>query len=299
MEEKKKLNLFSPAVVQQLRKKYGFKNSKSLGQNFIADRNVIENIIEGSGITEDDLVIEIGPGLGVLTAAAAEIAKKVVAIEIDKNLLPILNETLGAYENIEIINEDILKVNLNELIARLQSETPGGFDKVRVIGNLPYYISTPIIMSLLETGIDADSITCMMQKEVAQRITAPCGKKEYGAISVAVGYYCKSTLLFDVSRNVFIPAPKVDSAVLRLDMRTESPVELKDRKVFFACIKAGFGQRRKTLGNAMTGIYGIDKASVQKLLAKAKIEPSRRAETLTLEEFATLANVVAEEIQNK
>jgi len=277
------MKLYSPAVIASLKEKHNFKISKSLGQNFLTDKNIIDKIVDGAQITEHDLVIEIGPGMGALTAAIAERARKVIAVEIDRNLIPILTDTLTSYENIEIIHGDILKQNLNEI-----SEEASG--RVKIVGNLPYYITTPVIMKILEEKTNAQSITVMMQKEVAERINAKPGTKAYGAITVAINYYCTVHHIADVHRSVFFPKPNVDSQVLRLDVRENSPVQLIDEKAFFACIKAGFGQRRKTLLNALTGLYGIDKVGALNVLQNAGIDPIRRSETLNIDEFATLAN---------
>lgn len=281
--------LYAPSTVRQIKDKHGFRLSKSLGQNFLIDKNIIDKIIEKSFITEDDLVIEIGPGIGVLTAEAAQRAKKVIAIEIDQNLIPILKETLVDYSNIEILNQDILKTDLAKVIAS-EKKIKG----VKIIGNLPYYITTPIIMKLLEDGVPADSITVMMQKEVAERIQSGPGNKTYGAVSVAVQYYCTIEQVAAVPKEVFMPQPKVDSTVLRLDIRKKRPIELADEKVFFSCIKNGFGQRRKTLLNSMNGVCGLGKEAVKEILESAGIDPIRRAETLSLTEFGRIANRVAE-----
>lgn len=286
------MKLYAPSTIQAIRDRHDFKLSKSLGQNFITDRSVIEKIIDGSEIGEEDLVIEIGPGIGVLTAEAAEAAMRVVAVEIDKKLIPILEETLGEYDNIRVINQDILKTDINEIIR--EERTAGHFTGgVKIIGNLPYYITTPIIMELLENGVKAESITIMMQKEVADRIKASPGGKTYGALSVAVQYYCTVEQIASVPKEVFIPRPKVDSAVLRLSVRDEKPVQLTDEKVFFACIRHGFGQRRKTLLNSLTGVCGLSKEQVKDVLAEAGVDAVRRAETLSIEEFAAIANGVA------
>lgn len=278
------MKLYTPSTIREIKAKYGFQLSKSLGQNFLTDKNIIDKIIDAADIHEDDLVIEIGPGIGVLTAEAAQKAGKVIAIEIDRNLIPILKETLGEYDNVEVINQDVLKTDLNEIIAE------AGYKSAKIIGNLPYYITTPIIMSILERRINADSITIMMQKEVADRIKSAPGKKTYGALSVAVQYYCTINSVVTVPKEVFFPAPKVDSAVLRLDVREERPVDLVDEKMFFSCIKAGFGQRRKTLSNSLMGIGAYTKEEVKQCLSDCGIEEKRRAETLSLEEFAKLAN---------
>lgn len=283
------MKLYAPSTIQAIKEQHNFKLSKSLGQNFITDRNVIERIIEGACIGADDLVIEIGPGIGVLTAEAAEAAAKVVAIEIDKKLIPILAETLEEYDNIRILNQDVLKTDLNEIIQKeREADTFAG--DVKIIGNLPYYITTPIVMGLLESGVKAESITIMMQKEVADRIKAEPGGKTYGAISVAVQYYCTVEQVAAVPKEVFIPRPKVDSAVLKLCIRKERPVELLDEKALFACIKAGFGQRRKTLLNSLTGAVGMSREEVRTVLQSVGIDLARRAETLDMKEFAAIAN---------
>ena len=300
------MKLYSPTVIATLKEKHNFKISKSLGQNFLTDQNIIEKILDGAQIEEGDFVIEIGPGMGVLTAAASERASKVLAIEIDKNLLPILADTLSEYENVEIIHGDVLKQDLNALIAQSLDSSDsakhnteqgsvaptGNANNVKIIGNLPYYITTPIIMKILEEKTQAHSLTIMMQKEVAERINARPGTKAYGAITVAINYYCTVHHIADVHRSVFIPKPNVDSQVLRLDIRETPPVHVESEKVFFACIKAGFGQRRKTLLNSLTGVHGLEKQEVLEALQKAKIDPTRRAETLDLSEFATLANCI-------
>lgn len=278
------MKLYAPSTIRDIKERYGFKLSKSLGQNFLTDKNIIDKIIEATQITGEDLVIEIGPGIGVLTAEAAQLAAKVVAVEIDQNLIPILRETLGGFDNVEIIHQDVLKTDLNQII---QSS---GCRHARIIGNLPYYITTPIIMALLENHVMADSITIMMQKEVADRIKSQPSSKSYGALSVAVQYYCTVDSVAIVPKEVFVPVPKVDSAVLRLNIRREKPVELVDEEMFFRCIKAGFGQRRKTLSNSLMGIGSVTKEDVKAALAACGIDEKRRAETLSLDEFADLAN---------
>ena len=282
------MKLYAPSTIREIKDKYGFRLSKSLGQNFLTDKNIIDEIIESAQIGPEDLVMEIGPGIGVITMEAEEKEKKVIAVEIDKNLIPILKETLKDYDNVEIINKDILKTDVNGLIDGCKEKFAG----VKILGNLPYYITTPIIMKLLEDGVKADSITIMMQKEVADRIKALPGTKAYGALSVAVQYYCTAEAVVNVPKEVFMPQPKVDSTVLRLCIRKEKPVILEDRDMFFRCVKAGFGQRRKTLLNSLMGIDNITKDIVRDALEKAGIDPSRRAETLNLEEFAKLSNEV-------
>lgn len=286
------MKLYAPSTIREIKDKHGFKISKSLGQNFLTDKNIIDKIIESADIGENDLVIEIGPGLGVLTREAAEEAGKVVAVEIDNNLIPILEENLADFNNIEIINQDILKVSLINVLE--QNDIINGHKRegIKIIGNLPYYITTPIIMKILEDRVPADSITIMMQKEVADRIKAEPGSKTYGALSAAVQYYCTVEDVAKVPKEVFFPQPKVDSAVIRLDIRKERPVDLDNEDVFFACIKSGFGQRRKTLSNSLSGVCGLSKEAVLEALTEAGIDPVRRAETLSLEDFANLANAV-------
>lgn len=290
------MELYSPKAIEYIKARYGFSLSKSLGQNFLTDPNVLYEIIEGAEVGEDDLVIEIGPGIGTLTAEAAQTAAAVVAVEVDNRLIPILEDTLGDFDNVEIINNDILKTDVNEIIDR--KRRAGEFTgKVRIIGNLPYYITTPIIMKLLEAEVKADSITIMMQKEVADRIKSQPGNKSYGAISVAVQYYCTVSKVANVPASVFVPRPKVDSAVLNLTLRDEKPAELKDKELFFACVKAGFGQRRKTLLNALTGLRGLEKEKVLEILQETGTDPRRRAETLRIEEFAKIANCIFDYIE--
>ncbi|MDD6880167.1 MAG: 16S rRNA (adenine(1518)-N(6)/adenine(1519)-N(6))-dimethyltransferase RsmA [Firmicutes bacterium] len=280
------MKLYEPSTIKKIREEYGFKFSKSLGQNFLTDKNIIDEIVYGAGIGQEDTVLEIGPGIGVITYEAAKLAKKVIAVEIDKSLLPILAETLSEYDNVKVINEDILKLDINKLI---EDE---GMKNVKIMGNLPYYITTPIIMKILEEGVKASSITIMMQKEVADRIKAGPGTKAYGALSVAVQYYCTVDKVASVPRSVFVPQPNVDSIVLRLNIRSEKAVKLDNEKLFFDCVKAGFGQRRKTLLNSLQKVNGVDKNIVMQSLASAGIDESRRAETLTIEEFALIANEV-------
>ena len=284
------MKLYQPSTIKEIRDKYGFRFSKGLGQNFLTDKNIIDSIIEGSGVTADDLVIEIGPGIGVITRELAEIAHKVIAIEIDTNLLPILNETLGEFDNIKVLNEDVLKTDLKAIIEG--EEFPG---KVRVIGNLPYYITTPIIMKLLEDAPGIDTITVMMQKEVADRLKAGPGTKDCGAISLMVQYFSDITEIVKVPKTVFVPQPKVDSMVLRLDVKEKPAVEVRDPDFMFRVIKAGFGQRRKTLSNALSVLEGYSKDQIKAALAASGIDPVRRGETLDLTEYARLSDALLEE----
>lgn len=286
--------LYSSGEIRSLERKYHFHMAKKFGQNFLTDKSIISDIVESSGATDKDLIIEIGPGMGVLTAEAAKTAGKVVAIEIDEKLLPILAETLGQYDNVKIINEDILKVNLTQIIEEEKVLSDGSSaQSIRILGNLPYYITTPILMKLLEDRIEAETITIMVQKEVAQRISSPPGSRTYGAISVAVQYYCEVEYVETVPKEVFVPRPKVDSAILLLKVRKKSPVDLISEELFFECIKKGFGQRRKTLKNALADIRGKNKEEIGEILRECGIDPVRRAETLSISEFATLANRLA------
>lgn len=288
------MKLYSPSEINEIRRIFGFRNSKSLGQNFLTDKNIIDRIIEGSDIGPEDLVIEIGPGIGVITREAASAAKKVVAVEIDTDLLPVLEYTLGDLNNVEVINQDILKTDLKELIA---SQDFSG--NVRVIGNLPYYITTPIIMKLLEEDIGAETITVMMQKEVADRLKAAPGKKDCGAISLMVQYFAEIREIVRVPKTVFIPQPKVDSTVLRLDVRKEKPVEIRDEEYFFKVIKAGFAQRRKTIANSLSVLGDVTREEILRALETAGIDPVRRGETLDLREYAALAKALAERNSNE
>ena len=292
--------LYSPATIQKIKNKYEFQLSKSLGQNFLIDGNLVGRIIENSLIDKEDLVIEVGPGIGVLTAEAAKEARKVIAVEIDRNLIPILQETLAGYDNIEIINRDIMKTDFREIIKNAEKGNKRPFNSVKIIGNLPYYITTPIIMKVLEEdGRDlVDNITIMLQKEVADRIRAIPGSKAYGALSVMVQYYCIVDKIASVSKEVFMPKPKVDSSVIRLTICKEPPVELDNEGTFFAVVKAGFGQRRKTLLNSLNGIYGFSKEEVKEVMSKAGINPNRRAETLDMKEFAVLSNSIYKGIRD-
>lgn len=291
--------LHTPGLVRSLTEKYGFRVSKSLGQNFLMDQHIVDQIIKGSNIDEASLVIEIGPGLGVLTAAAAKKAGKVVAIEIDKKLLPILKETLGEYPNVEVIQGDILKTDLLPILEQNQKVGGRNRESIRVMGNLPYYITTPIIMKLLEERLPLSSITIMMQKEVGERIAAQPGTKAYGALSLAVQYYATVTQVSKVSREVFFPKPNVDSIVLRLDLRKEAPVSLENEQLFFDVIKAGFSQRRKTLRNTLSGLASLSREEMEAAMEAAGIDPGRRGETLSMEEFAALSNQIDQRSSSK
>ena len=270
----------------------GVRPSKSLGQNFLIDEDVIAAIVEGSGVRSETLVIEIGPGTGALTLPLAEKAGWLVAVELDERVIPGLRVKTYSLGNVEIIHEDILRIDLRELIERELREHD--LKEVRIVGNLPYYITTPIIMKLLESDTGAASITAMMQKEVGDRIAAEPGTKLSGAITYSVHYYADVSSIVSAGRECFYPAPKVDSVVLRLDIREECPVQVKDEDLFFRCIRAGFSQRRKTLLNSLTSLGDYDKTQIAEALDKAGIEHERRAESLSMEEFARLADSLKE-----
>ncbi len=271
-----------------LMKKYNITASKALGQNFLIDDQVIENTVNSAQINENDLVIEIGPGLGTLTDELAKKAGKVICVELDKKMVAILKERFFLYKNVELINEDILKVDLNKLIEENQ------FEKTKIVANLPYYITTPIIMKLLETRAKVDSITVMVQKEVAERLCAKTGTREAGAITYAVEYYAKAKKLFIVPSSAFIPMPNVESEVITLEVRKEVPFEIKDEKLLFEIIKYAFMQRRKTLINALQNLDKCGgKENVKKILKDLCIDERVRGEALTLQDFIRISNRVA------
>lgn len=286
------MKLYTPTGIKEIREKFGFNFSKSLGQNFLIDKNIIDKIIEGAKIKKDDLVIEIGPGIGVITYEASSFAKKMIAIEIDKKLPKILKYTLAERDNVEVINKDVLDVNLNEVI-----ESNGEKEAI-IIGNLPYYITTPIIMHLLENHVKAKAIVIMMQKEVADRLMATPGTKEYGSITAAVNYYCDIEMITKVPKGAFMPEPKVNSVVLKLIPKKENKLKLSDEKLFFNCIKYGFGKRRKTLLNSLSSMPGITKTELSKALEKANIDKNRRAETLSIIEFGILSDILYQEVNH-
>lgn len=265
--------------------RYNFKFTKSLGQNFLTDETVLDDIVNGAGITEEDYVIEIGPGVGTLTKELLGRAKHVTSIEIDTKLIPILEQELGGYENFSLVHKDALKVDYKELIKDESS--------VKVVANLPYYVTTPILVNLLKSDIKFKSITIMIQKEVAERINAKPSTKDYGAFTLLAQYYCNSEIIRNVPPSCFIPSPKVDSIVIRLDKLDKPRVEVKDEKLFFSIIRQSFNMRRKTLWNGLKGL-GIDRAIQEKAFAAAGIDPSRRGETLSIEEFALLADKMRE-----
>ncbi len=269
-------------VTSHILKAFNLHASKRLGQNFLIDAGVVNGIVATAEIEPGDRVLEIGPGIGTLTQALAEAGADVTAVELDKKLPAVLAETLKAYDNVRIVPGDILKTDIRALM---------GDEPFKVVANLPYYITTPIIMALLEQKLPITRIVTMVQKEVAERMTAEPGGKDYGALSVAVQYYTEPEFALNVPPKCFMPAPAVDSAVMDCVVRTEPPVDVKDEKMFFRVVKASFGQRRKTLTNALTGV-GISKDDVKTVLSTAGVEGTRRGETLTLAEFAALADAV-------
>ncbi len=282
---------FTRKQVAALEKRYDFKTAKSLGQNFVTDPAVTEGIIEAAGAGPKDLVIEIGPGLGVITSKASAGCGKLVAIEIDRKLLPILAETVGWQPNVKIINEDVLQADLAKIVEEERVLPDGSTaENVRLIGNLPYYITTPILNKLMALPELFASLTIMVQKEVAEKMMAAPGAKNYGVISIHVQYFCEIEYIMDVPKEVFLPQPKVDSSVLTLHVRKQPAVQPKDEDLFFELVKAGFSQRRKTLSNSLTGVRGADRDTVVRALEAAGVDPKRRAETLSLVEFANVAN---------
>ena len=276
---------------QEIIRKHNFSIQKKYGQNFLIDEHVLNKIIAAAELTEDDYVIEIGPGIGTMTERMAPECRHVTAIEIDKELIPILSETLSGFDNVDIINEDVLKVDLNKLIAERNDNKP-----VKVVANLPYYITTPIIMSLLENKIPIDTITVMVQKEVADRMMVGPGTKDYGALSLAVQYYAKPYIVANVPMNCFIPRPNVASAVIRLTCHKEPPVTVKDEKLMFNLIRASFNQRRKILINGISNFSGLSftKEQVAMALNSIGLSENIRGEALDLEKFAKLSDALLE-----
>ena len=279
--------LSDPKKTIEVIQKYQFAFQKRFGQNFLIDAHVLEKIVSAAGITKDDCVLEIGPGIGTMTQYLAESAGQVIAVEIDINLLPILADTLKDYSNVKVINQDILKVDINELVKEYNNGRP-----IKVVANLPYYITTPIIMGLFESNVPIDNITVMVQKEVADRMQVGPGSKDYGALSLAVQYYASPYIVANVPPNCFIPRPNVGSAVIRLTRYQEPPVQVKDPKLMFKLIRASFNQRRKTLQNGLNNSPEISfsKEEITKAIESLGVSPSVRGEALSLEQFAQLAN---------
>lgn len=272
-------------TIKDILNRHGFTFSKSLGQNFLINPSVCPRMAELSGAGEGVGVIEIGPGIGVLTNELCKLADKVVAIELDKRLLPVLEETLGEFDNLKVINADVLEIDLHKLI----EEEFSGMEVV-VCANLPYYITSPVIMKLLEDKLPISAITVMVQREAAQRICAEVGSRQSGAVTVSVNYYAKPEMLFSVSAGSFMPAPKVDSAVIRLNVLDEPPVMVKDEKKFFLVVKASFSQRRKVISNSLSSGLSLDKSKTADILEKSGVPLNARAEKLSLQNFADIAN---------
>lgn len=282
-------DIATPIRTKAILEKYGFSFKKSLGQNFLIDTNILNRIVDHANLTENSGAIEIGPGIGALTEQLARRSKKVVAFEIDQRLLPILEETLSPYSNKKVIHQDVLKAD----VAAMIKEEFSGFDDIMVVANLPYYVTTPIIMKLLEEKLPIRGIVVMLQKEVAERITAKPGSKDYGSLSIAVQYYTEAETVMIVPKTVFVPQPNVDSAVIRLTVRTSPRVNVKDERFFFQVTRASFAQRRKTILNNLTSQLPAGKEkkeTILKVLSDIDIDPSRRGETLSIEEFAQLSD---------
>ena len=281
--------LGNPKNTIEVLQKYHFNFQKKFGQNFLINTSILEEIIDAAEITKEDFVLEIGPGIGTMTQYLFEAAREVVAVEIDTNLIPILGDTLSAYDNVEVMNADILKVD----IAKLADERNGG-KPIKVVANLPYYITTPIIMGLFESHVPIDSITIMVQKEVADRMQEGPGSKEYGALSLAVQYYAKPEIVVNVPPSCFMPQPKVGSAVIRLTRHENPPVDVDNEKLMFQVIRASFNQRRKTLANGLNnfGSFSLGKEEIQKSIEELGVPVNIRGEALSLEQFAKLSNII-------
>ena len=281
--------LGNPKNTIEVLQKYHFNFQKKFGQNFLINTSILEEIIDAAEITREDFVLEIGPGIGTMTQYLCEAAREVVAVEIDTNLIPILGDTLSAYDNVEVMNADILKVD----IAKLADERNGG-KPIKVVANLPYYITTPIIMGLFESHVPIDSITIMVQKEVVDRMQEGPGSKEYGALSLAVQYYAKPEIVVNVPPSCFMPQPKVGSAVIRLTRHENPPVDVDNEKLMFQVIRASFNQRRKTLANGLNnfGSFSLGKEEIQKSIEELGVPVNIRGEALSLEQFAKLSNII-------
>lgn len=292
MQERQKPFLGNPKETIAVLNKYQFTFQKKFGQNFLIDCHVLDKIIAAAEITKEDFVVEIGPGIGTMTQYLAYAASEVCAVEIDRSLIPILQDTLGAYDNVTVINEDILKVDLAALAREKNQGRP-----IKVVANLPYYITTPIIMGLFEKHVPVSSITVMVQKEVAMRMQTGPGSKDYGALSLAVQYYAQPYLVANVPPNCFMPRPKVGSAVIRLALHQDPPVQVKDEQLLFRLIRASFNQRRKTLLNGLRGDGQLDftKEEIEEAIARCGFAPAVRGESLSLEEFARLSDALTRE----
>lgn len=281
--------LGNSARTKEVLAKFNMSAKKKFGQNFLIDSNVLEGIVEASKVTDEDCVLEIGPGIGSLTQYLAESAKRVVAVEIDRTLLPVLDHTLSEYDNVTIINEDILKVDIGEVVAKYNDNKP-----IKVVANLPYYITTPIIMKLFESGAPIESVTVMVQKEVADRMVMGPGNKDYGSLSLAVGFYARAEAVMDVPPSSFIPQPGVGSAVVRLERYEKRPVEVQDDKYMFEIIRTAFNQRRKTLSNSLSNnpALKVSRQQVVDALVDMGLDEKVRGEVLSLEQFAALSDIL-------
>ncbi|MDC7292166.1 MULTISPECIES: 16S rRNA (adenine(1518)-N(6)/adenine(1519)-N(6))-dimethyltransferase RsmA [unclassified Butyrivibrio] len=281
--------LGNPARTKEVLAKFNMSAKKKFGQNFLIDNGVLEGIVEAAGVTDKDCVLEIGPGIGTLTQYLGDSAKKVVAVEIDKTLIPVLADTLSEYDNITVINEDVLKVDIEEIVNKYNEGRP-----IKVVANLPYYITTPIIMKLFESGAPIESVTVMVQKEVADRMSMGPGSKDYGSLSLAVGFYARATEVMEVPPSSFIPQPGVGSAVVHLERYEQPKVTVKDEKFLFDMIRTAFNQRRKTLSNSLSSSpqLGVSRQQVTDALAEMGIDERARGEVLTLEQFAQLSDIL-------
>lgn len=293
MSDVRKPSLGNPQETIAVLNKYQFTFQKKFGQNFLIDTHVLDKIIRAANITKDDFVLEIGPGIGTMTQYLAESAGEVCAVEIDKNLIPILQDTLKDYDNVTVINNDILKVDIRKMADEKNQGRP-----IKVVANLPYYITTPIIMGLFENHVPVESITVMVQKEVADRMQVGPGTKDYGALSLAVQYYAEPYIVANVPPNCFMPRPKVGSAVIRLTRHSQPPVQVNNEKLMFQIIRASFNQRRKTLANSLKNYDGLsfEKEVIEQAIAACGFPPAVRGEALSLEEFARLSNVLQEHL---
>ena len=285
--------LGNPKNTIEVLQKYNFNFQKKFGQNFLINTGILEDIIEAAEITKDDFVLEIGPGIGTMTQYLCESAREVIAVEIDKNLIPILEDTLSAYDNVEVLNEDILKVDIKTLAEERNAGKP-----IKVVANLPYYITTPIIMGLFESHVPIDSITIMVQKDVADRMQEGPGSKEYGALSLAVQYYAHPEIVVNVPPSCFMPQPKVGSAVIRLTRHPQPPVDVENEALMFQIIRASFNQRRKTLANGLNNFPGLNlsKEAIQQCIEELGVPVTVRGEALSLEQFARLSNIIGKHL---
>ncbi|MGL4818666.1 MAG: 16S rRNA (adenine(1518)-N(6)/adenine(1519)-N(6))-dimethyltransferase RsmA [Bacilli bacterium] len=286
-------DIASPSRTKEILAKHGFHFKKSLGQNFLIEPNILQRIVSAAEITKKTAVIEIGPGIGALTEFSARLAGHVLAFEIDQRLLPILEETLAPYDNVTVLNQDILEANVEQEIQNHLA----GYDEIVVVANLPYYVTTPILLKLLHGNLPITRYVVMMQKEVADRISAIPGNKNYGSLSIAIQYYAEAKLAFTVPKTVFVPQPNVDSAILRVDIRKQKEVEVQDEEFFFQLTRASFAQRRKTILNNLSNNLPQFNGTKEQLIAcleAAQINPTRRGETLSIEEFARLCNIMLE-----